>query len=562
MDSEIIQIEESDKEEIILNFFSNITLNKPRNGYYLFINDMFNQEISENPQFLMKEAHHKYAPVWKLMTEKEKKPYEDKASEERKKYQNDLELVEKYLIKEKKKQNSSGYHYFYKEKIKEIKENNKDKKISIDELKNVYYTWNNMTPEEKKFWNQKNEIIVSVETEKTRKPPTPKPKPKQLDNSFDEDLSLSKNNLSCYVSPNEGKATGFSVFVQKNMYSEDNMEIGLSFDNYKFQWEKLPEKYKKRYDREAKRINEALFSNIYIENKDPYVETNSEDKVIQQNSDLTGEDDDDDDYDDDDYLQKKRKHPKDKKSSIVPKRPVTAYSLFLKDLAKETDIAKASLKEDKQRFYSKASKLWTLISPEAKERYEKMAHINRLIYIYKKQVFKKTRCVNKIKHRGVSGYNLFMGLYKNDKSIPKNINYVSFVKEKWSMLTEEEKEQFKIKALQVNEEKNQNVNSKKIYAYPKRPKTGYQIFLGNKTRELKNAVNGDMPKIMTVIGKMWADLSEEKKKVYIDEQDRRHKVYLQQKKQYEEKGYYLVDEKENNCLDKTEDVIVKIDLNE
>ena len=162
----------------------------------------------------------------------------------------------------------------------------------------------------------------------------------------------------------------------------------------------------------------------------------------------------------------------------------------------------------------------------------------------------------------MSVYNLFIGLYKNEKSIPKNINYVSYVKEKWSMLTEEEKEKFRQKANQLNEEKSKQINSKKIYAYPKRPKTGYQIFLGNKTKELKNIANGDMPKIMTAIGKMWADLSEEQKQKYIDEQERRHKVYLKQKSQYEEKGYYLVDENENNCLDGKEDVIVKIELND
>ena len=47
MESGIIHIQEKDQEEIVLNFFSNITLNKPRNGYYLFINDMFAKEISK-----------------------------------------------------------------------------------------------------------------------------------------------------------------------------------------------------------------------------------------------------------------------------------------------------------------------------------------------------------------------------------------------------------------------------------------------------------------------------------------------------------------------------------
>lgn len=561
MESGIIHIQEKDQEEIVLNFFSNITLSKPRNGYYLFINDMFAKEISKNKKFLMKEAHHKYAPIWKSMTEEEKKPYEDKAKEERKKYQNDIELVEKYLIKEKKKQKTSGYHYFYNEKIKEIKENNKEKKIPIEELKNVYSTWNKMTPEEKSVWNKKNEIM-GKEIEKPKIEPKRKSSIKQ-DNSIDEDdLSFSKNNVSCYISPNEGRATGFSVFVQKNMFSEDNMEIGLSFDNYKFQWEKLPENIRKKYEKEAKCINDILFCNKNVDKRNLHIKIRNEDllddekdnKEFHQDSELT--------EDNDIVLQKKRKCSKDKTSSIVPKRPGTAYSLFLKDLAKETDLAKASLKENKQRFYSKASKLWTLISPEQKEKYEKMAHIKRLIYTYKKQIFKKTRCVNKTKRRGVSGYNLFMGLYKNDKSIPKNINYVSYVKEKWSMLTEEEKEKFRQKANQLNEEKSKQINSKKIYAYPKRPKTGYQIFLGNKTKELKNIANGDMPKIMTAIGKMWADLSEEQKQKYIDEQERRHKVYLKQKSQYEEKGYYLVDENENNCLDGKEDVIVKIELND
>lgn len=560
MESGIMHIQEKDQEEIVLNFFSNITLNKPRNGYYLFINDMFAKEISKNKKFLMKEAHHKYAPIWKSMTEEEKKPYEDKAREERKKYQNDIELVERYLIKEKKKQKTSGYHYFYNEKIKEIKENNKDKKIPIEELKNVYSTWNKMTPEEKSVWNKKNEVM-GREIEKPKIEPKRKSPIKQ-DNSIDEDdMSFSKNNVSCYISPNEGRATGFSVFVQKNMFSEDNMEIGLSFDNYKFQWEKLPENIRKKYEKEAKCINDILFSNKNVDKRNLHIKIRNEDledekdyKEFQQDSEIT--------EDNDIVLQKKRKSSKDKKSSIVPKRPGTAYSLFLKDLAKETDLAKASLKENKQRFYSKASKLWTLISPEQKEKYEKMAHIKRLIYTYKKQIFKKTRCVNKTKRRGVSGYNLFMGLYKNDKSIPKNINYVSYVKEKWSKLTEEEKEKFRQKATQLNEEKSKQINSKKIYAYPKRPKTGYQIFLGNKTKELKNIANGDMPKIMTAIGKMWADLSEEQKQKYIDEQERRHKVYLKQKSQYEEKGYYLVDENENNCLDGNEDVIVKIELND
>ena len=560
MESGIMHIQEKDQEEIVLNFFSNITLNKPRNGYYLFINDMFAKEISKNKKFLMKEAHHKYAPIWKSMTEEEKKPYEDKAREERKKYQNDIELVERYLIKEKKKQKTSGYHYFYNEKIKEIKENNKDKKIPIEELKNVYSTWNKMTLEEKSVWNKKNEVM-GREIEKPKIEPKRKSPIKQ-DNSIDEDdMSFSKNNVSCYISQNEGRATGFSVFVQKNMFSEDNMEIGLSFDNYKFQWEKLPENIRKKYEKEAKCINDILFCNKNVDKRNLQIKIRNEDledekdyKEFQQDSEIT--------EDNDIVLQKKRKSSKDKKSSIVPKRPGTAYSLFLKDLAKETDLAKASLKENKQRFYRKASKLWTLISPEQKEKYEKMAHIKRLIYTYKKQIFKKTRCVNKTKRRGVSGYNLFMGLYKNDKSIPKNINYVSYVKEKWSKLTEEEKEKFRQKATQLNEEKSKQINSKKIYAYPKRPKTGYQIFLGNKTKELKNIANGDMPKIMTAIGKMWADLSEEQKQKYIDEQERRHKVYLKQKSQYEEKGYYLVDENENNCLDGKKDVIVKIELND
>ena len=153
---------------------------KPLNAYLIFCKE--NQKIirEENPELGAKDIMKKMGEIWKSLDADEKNKYNNKASLDKDRYQEEVkdyipnsseENVEKKDTKvEKTKRAPTAYNNFCKEKTKELKQLHPERKSS-DNLKEASRMWKELNDEEKERYKNPTNKEENKST-----PPLPKSK--------------------------------------------------------------------------------------------------------------------------------------------------------------------------------------------------------------------------------------------------------------------------------------------------------------------------------------------------------------------------------------------------
>ena len=105
-----------------------------------------------------------------------------------------------------------------------------------------------------------------------------------------------------------------------------------------------------------------------------------------------------------------------------------------------------------------------------------------------------------------------------------------------------------IKQAQESKKKRYNIEKKtferKIFDFPKKPNSGYSIYLKEKIPKLKRAKpNTNLPNLIKEIAKSWTELKEDDKIEYNKKGEEEQKLFKKNVKMFKKRGYYF---KENN----------------
>jgi hypothetical protein len=133
--------------------------NSPKRGlsaYIFFCQDKREEVKKNNPSLKATEILSELGKMWKSLTDKKKKPYEEKAKEDKVRYEEEMKNYEPEEKEEKKKtvkksspRSPSAYLLFCKDKRDEVKNKNPEMKMTeiTSELGNM---WSNMSDAKKK----------------------------------------------------------------------------------------------------------------------------------------------------------------------------------------------------------------------------------------------------------------------------------------------------------------------------------------------------------------------------------------------------------------------------
>ena len=244
----------------------------------------------------------------------------------------------------------------------------------------------------------------------------------------------------------------------------------------------------------------------------------------------------------------KAEKEKEKKDPNAPKGAKNAFIFFCNEKRQEVKEENASLKATD--ITKKLGEMWKDEDEEEKERYKKMAEDDKKRYAEEikeyepKEGFKNPKSPKKSKKvkstapkRALSAYLFFCqatreDLKKKNPSI-KSSEILSELGKMWKTLSEKKKKPFEKMA---EEDKNRYAEEMKEYVpteeekeameakkkgkkgdskVSKRSPTAYLLFCNEKREEVKSAnKEKKMTEITTILGGMWTDLSEKKKKPY------------------------------------------------
>lgn len=213
---------------------------------------------------------------------------------------------------------------------------------------------------------------------------------------------------------------------------------------------------------------------------------------------------------------------------IKPKRPIGAYKFFMMELAKEGKL-------DGKNPFVEAAKLWTQLSPEKKERYQKVAKKRQLAYIIKKEEYNSS--VRKSTGKAPTGFNLFVSDMKDKvtEEIPENSNLFEYCYKKWQTVDAETKNKYNKRA---EEEKVKFENRRKDmdekHDMPKRPITPYNRYVSERFNSVREKVGQDVNQVFKAIADEWQELNPKVKEKYIKEYQGEQEKYKQLMEEWEE----------------------------
>lgn len=284
-----------------------------------------------------------------------------------------------------------------------------------------------------------------------------------------------------------GTATAYTVFIQKKMSEARENDESITFKDISKLWNQASDKEKRKYQKYADEMNKER-----QETRDIY----------------------------------------EIEHGIKPKRPAGAFKLFMQEMSKEGKF------EGKNAF-KETRKLWEKLSEEEKEKYLTQSHRLRLCYFYKKIQFKIFMRKN-FPSKAKSAYNIFTSeLNGNDR--PEKMKFFEYASSEWDKLSDKEKEKYQVKAQKERElfEKEKLENSERVFDYPKRPKTSYQLFTSERLIQLKKEKpKEEMKSLMKICADEWNDMNKGQKKAYTKDVDKDRKRYKEQIRDFEENGFY------------------------
>lgn len=288
-----------------------------------------------------------------------------------------------------------------------------------------------------------------------------------------------------------GTINSYAVFVQKKI-AEDN---SLTFKTVSELWNKATNKEKRKYLKFADEINKQR-----QEMRDAY----------------------------------------EIEHGIKPKRPAGAIRLFIQQMSKEGKLAGGN-------GLKIGLKLWKDLKEEDKEKYLNQSHRQQLLYKYKKNMFNQSQKKH-FKTKARSAYNIFAAQLNNEDK-PKKMKFFEWAFSEWEKLDEKAKEKYNAKAQKEKEkfEQEKKENEDKIFDYPKKPKSTYQLFVSERILELIKENPKEQAKILlSQCAEEWNGMSKANKNKYTKEGERERKRYKSQMKELDEFGYYTISQKEKD----------------
>jgi hypothetical protein len=220
---------------------------------------------------------------------------------------------------------------------------------------------------------------------------------------------------------------------------------------------------------------------------------------------------------------------------VKPKRPVGAYKFFMMEAAKDGKF------EGKNPF-REGTKMWKKLSNDEKEKYQKMAHRERLAYMMKKMEF-QSQIKKQSSTRPLSAFNLYVQDHKGEKA-PKGKTFFDHLYKKWEKLDDSTKRKYLKKAEEEkehSEKRKEEVKSRK-YDQPKRPVNAYNFYIKNVLPELrKENPKKETKDLFSIAAKQWGDLSDKDKSKYVKMFEKESDRYDQLMKEFEETGFYTPD---------------------
>ena len=190
---------------------------------------------------------------------------------------------------------------------------------------------------------------------------------------------------------------------------------------------------------------------------------------------------------------------------IKPKKPISAYRYFYKELIDQGKISGVSgLKE--------ARKLWNNLNESEKLKYLKEAKRNELAYIIKKRDFFS----NNKKERALTAINLFISDLKGtSKEKYSKDGFFNFAYQQWRNTDIVIKKKYESQAQKLKEEIAKDYDIKESLqkeGIPKRPLTTYNIYTKQRLVELKKQHPEKHPRdFFCILGEEYRNLTKEEK---------------------------------------------------
>jgi hypothetical protein len=220
--------------------------------------------------------------------------------------------------------------------------------------------------------------------------------------------------------------------------------------------------------------------------------------------------------------------------NVRPKRPNGPYNFYLMELAKDGKFTN----------FKEASKSWKNLSEDEKEKYQRMAKKAQLCYQMKMAEYKSS--VRKIVSKPKSALNLFMeDMRGKGEDMKENDNFLSYCYGKWRKLDENLKKKYQKKADELAEEHAERKEEQRVFGMPKRPKSGYNLYLAEKLPQLKEK-NATKPvtELFKMVGIEWAALKKSQKDKYQAAYEKEVDAYKEKVKEYRINGFYTPDKSE------------------
>lgn len=300
--------------------------------------------------------------------------------------------------------------------------------------------------------------------------------------------NLQKENDSWWERAKHSKTiNAYAVFVQKKMEEYRDNDETLNFKDCSKLWSKATDKEKRKYAKYAEALNDQ---------------------------------------------RKRMRECYEIVKGIKPKKPMGAFKIFLQEKAQEGKFqGKNAFKEGKR--------LWEELTEDDKEKYLKKSHRIKICYLYKQMLYKKG-IKKQLPSRPPSAYNLYIKDLKAE-NVPKGKTFLEYAHEKWEKLNDDDKEKYikKAEKLRTVYEAEVKKFEGKVFNYPKKAKSAYQLFMSQRVVELKEEKpKVEVKKLFQQCAEEWNDISKEDKKKYekLSKKDRTR--FKSQTTEFEEKGYY------------------------
>ena len=431
-------------DEQMDEILENITLKRPRSGYTHFFMEEVEKFKSKNKnkKFELRELAKEFAEKWSNLPESKKDAYNEKFKEERMKYKGEIDLVRHYLFKDYNdivRRPPTAYRIYLNEKLcegfeknldpKEVKSKaSKDWKLMDEEKRREYTdkkeendTWFKRAKQTRKVTPLSIFVQKTVEAAKAKNKEVPTLKEiapawnklssseKEKYKKYAEDENKDREKLrEIYELVNGVKpkkpAGAFRVFLQENArkkafstlkegkalwdkLSEDEKDVYLR----KAHRIKLAYKYKKMiYDKKIKKILPKRPANAYAQFlKDKKgAKIPKGEKAVKYWSDEYEKLKKDEKRKYEDRAAKDRERYKKKMEEFkncvfdLPKRPLNAFSLFVRD--RMPDLKNEKPDEPNTKLLKKIAKEWKSEDGVSQSKYEKKAEVEKMRF--KKQL--------------------------------------------------------------------------------------------------------------------------------------------------------------------------------